>query len=345
MTDTSFETGVMPHFMKKILNKLSNHEHLNYDEAYETLTGITNNLINDAQATAFISAFLMRRITFEELKGFRQAMLDQCREVRLNGSESAIDIVGTGGDGKNTFNISTLACIVVAATGRKVIKHGNYGSTSVSGSSNVLEQAGYVFTHDAAILQKQLDEANLCFLHAPLFHSAMKNIAPIRRNLGIRTFFNLLGPLINPARPAYHLIGTNELAVSRMYHYLMQDSDEKYSIIHNTDGYDELTLTAACKVYGNKGEKLLFADDFGLPPNLPEALDGGSSIPEAATILTGILNNQGTAAQVNAVIANAALAIQTMDGNIPLRQAAAEAREAIESGKASSIFHKLIQIA
>jgi len=344
MNSTTYTEGVLPNFMRKILTKLSNYDSLSYEEAYETLYGITNGMINEAQTIAFISAFVMRKITFEELKGFRQAMLDQCKKTELSGSANAIDIVGTGGDGKNTFNISTLASIVVASTGRKVIKHGNYGSTSVSGSSNVLEHLGYKFTNDTALLQRQLDENNICFLHAPLFHPAMKNVAPIRKSLGIRTFFNLLGPLTNPGMPQYHMIGTNNLSVARMYHYLMQDGDQDYTILHNVDGFDELSLTAECKIYGRKTEKLIYPEDFGMTIINALELDGGNTIAEAAVIGMNVLENKASSTQINVVVANAALAIHTMDDTILLSDAAMIARESIESGAALNTFQRMIKI-
>lgn len=341
MTATYTE-GVLPHFMRKILTKLSNYDSLTYEEAYETLHGITNGMINEAQTIAFISAFVMRRITFEELKGFRQAMIDQCHKINLRGCENAIDIVGTGGDGKNTFNISTLAAIVVASTGRKVIKHGNYGSTSVSGSSNVLEFLGYKFSGEESELQDQLDKNNICFLHAPLFHPAMKNVAAIRKNLGIRTFFNLLGPLTNPANPQYHMVGTNNLSVARMYHILLQDGGQDYTVLHNVDGYDEVSLTAQCKIYGRKKERLLDAESFGLPETNPHELDGGKTVTEAAEIFMNILENKSTASQKNAVLANAGLAIQTLNPDLNLSDSVDLAREALESGKSLTTFNSMI---
>lgn len=341
----TFSEGVLPHFMKKILTRLSNYESLSHDEAYDTLHGITNGLINEAQTIAFISAFVMRRITFEELNGFREAMLDQCLKIDLDGSETAIDIVGTGGDGKNTFNISTLSAIVVASTGQKVIKHGNYGSTSVSGSSNVLEALGYKFNNTKEVLQRQLDENNICFLHAPLFHPAMKNVATIRKNLGIRTFFNLLGPLTNPAQPAYQVIGANSLSVARMYHYLLQDTDKDYIVLHNLDGYDEVSLTASCKIYSNKEEKILKPSSFGLDRVEPTDLKGGKNSADAVKIFTNVLENKCTPGQKSAVLANSAIALQLINEKLNLEDAVAICREVVDKGKALDTFKKMISSA
>lgn len=338
----TFSEGVLPHFMKKILTKLSNYESLSHDEAYDTLHGITNGLINEAQTIAFISAFVMRRITFEELNGFREAMLDQCLRINLAGSETATDIVGTGGDGKNTFNISTLASIVVASTGNKVIKHGNYGSTSVSGSSNVLEALGYKFSNNKDVLQRQLDENNICFLHAPLFHPAMKNVAAIRKNLGIRTFFNLLGPLTNPGQPAYQVIGANSLSVARMYHYLLQDTNKEYIVLHNLDGYDEISLTSDCKIYSNKDEKILKPASFGLKKVEPSELNGGKTGADAVKIFINVLENKGTDRQKNVVIANSAIALHLVNEKLTFEDAVSICREAIDKGDALNTFKKLI---
>lgn len=339
----TFSEGVLPHFMKKILTRLSNYESLSHDEAYDTLHGITNGLINEAQTIAFISAFVMRRITFEELNGFREAMLDQCLRIHMDGSEKAMDIVGTGGDGKNTFNISTLSSIVVASTGQKVIKHGNYGSTSVSGSSNVLEALGYKFSNNKDVLQKQLDDNNICFLHAPLFHPAMKNVATIRKNLGIRTFFNLLGPLTNPGQPAYELIGANSLSVARMYHYLLQDTKKDYIVLHSLDGYDEISLTSDCKIYSNKAEKILKPAHFGLPKVEPKDLDGGKNSADAVKIFMDVLENKGSAGQKNVVVANSAVALQLVDEHLSLEDAVDICRETIDNGKALYTFQKMIR--
>ncbi len=339
---TTYTEGVLPHFMKKILNRLANYDSLSHDEAYDTLQGITNGLINEAQTIAFISAFVMRRITFDELKGFREALLDQCLKIKLDGQDSALDIVGTGGDGKNTFNISTLTSIVLAASGQKVIKHGNYGSTSISGSSNVLESFGYKFSNQQDVLQQQLDEANICFLHAPLFHPAMKNVATIRKNLGIRTFFNLLGPLTNPVQPGYQVLGTNSLSIARMYHYLLQDTKKDYFILHNIDGYDEISLTAECKVYSNKEEKLLNPRSFGFNKIKPEEIFGGDTANSASRIFMEVLENKAAPAQINVVIANSAIALQLVNPTLSLSDAVEQSRELIENGAALSTFKKMI---
>lgn len=342
VNSNTYTEGVLPHFMKKILNRLANYESLTHDEAYDTLQGITNGLINEAQTIAFISAFVMRRITFEELSGFREALLDQCLKIKLNGQESALDIVGTGGDGKNTFNISTLSAIVVAASGQKVIKHGNYGSTSISGSSNVLESLGYKFSNNQEVLQHQLDESNICFLHAPLFHPAMKNVAAIRKSLGIRTFFNLLGPLTNPVQPKYQVLGTNSLSIARMYHYLLQDDKRDYIVMHNIDGYDEISLTAECKIYSNKDEKLLKPSSFGFQRIKGEEIFGGNTPAEASKIFTDVLENKATPAQINVVIANSAIALQLVKPDISIQDAVSECKELIENGAALITFKKMI---
>src|SRR5437763_9753188 len=241
--------------MKKILQYLVEHKTLSREMAKEVLVNIGKGVYNEHEVTAFMTVYLMRSITIEELQGFREALLELCVPVDLNGYD-VIDIVGTGGDGKNTFNISTLACFIVAGAGQKVAKHGNYGATSVSGASNVMEQLGYKFSSDNAKLESEIEEANICFMHAPLFHPALKTVAPIRKNYGLRTFFNMLGPMVNPAAPEYQLVGVYNLEMARIYNYLLQQSDKPFTIIHSLDGYDEISLTNDTKVITNKGEFL-----------------------------------------------------------------------------------------
>src|SRR5260221_10594175 len=224
--------------MKKILQYLFEHKTLSRDQAKDVLINIGRGLYNESEITSFITVFLMRSITIEELQGFRDALLSLAVKTNLEDYE-VIDIVGTGGDGKNTFNISTLSCFIVAGTGQKVAKHGNYGASSISGASNVMEQLGYKFKNDNSKLKKEIEEANICFLHAPLFHPALKTVGPIRKNLAIRTFFNMLGPLVNPAFPKYQLIGVYNLEMARIYNYLLQQSGNSFTIIHGLDGYDE----------------------------------------------------------------------------------------------------------
>lgn len=261
--------------MKEILNILFEHRSLSRSQAREVLVNIASAKYNPSQVASFMSVFLMRPITVDELSGFREAMLDLCLKIRFD-SENTIDIVGTGGDGKDTFNISTLSCFVVAGAGVKVTKHGNYGVRSVSGSSNVLEAIGYKFTNDAAVLNRQVNEAGLCFMHAPLFHPAMKTVAPVRKELGVRTFFNLLGPLVNPCRPKYMLLGTYHLEIMRLYNYLLQETSHQYSIIHSLDGYDEISLTGSYKMVSREGEQVI-EPEIRLKP---EDLSGGKTIRE-----------------------------------------------------------------
>src|ERR1051326_9116907 len=286
--------------MKEILNNLYEHKTLSKETAKEVLVNIASAKYNPSQVASFMSVFLMRPITVEELLGFREAMLELCLKTEFNTNET-IDIVGTGGDGKDTFNISTLSCFVVAGAGVKVTKHGNYGVSSVSGSSNVLETIGYKFTNDINILQKQLDEACLCFMHAPLFHPAMKNVAPIRKELGVRTFFNMLGPIVNPAFPKYHLLGVYNLEMARLYNYLLQQTKNEYVIVHSFDGYDEISLTGNYKVIIKRSERIM-EPAMKLKPEDPF---GGETMDEAAKLFLKILNGEGTAQQNEVVAANA----------------------------------------
>lgn len=325
--------------MKEILNILFEHRSLARVQAKEVLVNIASAKYNPSQVASFMSVFLMRPITVDELSGFREAMLELCLNVKFDAVDT-IDIVGTGGDGKDTFNISTLACFVVAGAGLKVSKHGNYGVSSVTGSSNVLEAIGYKFTKDVADLNRQLNEAGICFMHAPLFHPAMKNVAPVRKELGVRTFFNLLGPLVNPCRPKYMLLGTYNLEIMRLYNYLLQETDHRYSIIHSLDGYDEISLTGNYKVVSAEQEEIV-------EPKIKfkaEELAGGKTVDESANIFMKILKGEGKRAQNEVVVANAAVAINCMKQNLPLEECIGMARESIVSKKAFKVYEKLISL-
>ena len=327
--------------MKAILEKTYNQQSLTYNEAYTTLIAFGRGEVSEIEMAAFISAFNMKEISVDELRGFRDAMLELCLKVELDTHE-AIDMCGTGGDGKNTFNVSTISSFVVAGAGYKVAKHGNYGVSSLCGSSNVLEELGYKFSTDAGELQRNLDEANICFLHAPLFHAAMKHVAPIRRTLGVKTFFNMLGPLVNPSQPSYQLVGVFNLKIGRKYKYLLEDSNRKFRVLHNLDGYDEATLTAPLKALGSDGEKEYYPTDFGLNETKPEELFGGTSIKEAADLFTTILSGNGTAAQTNVILANAGLAINCFNEEKTLADCIEEARESIESGAGINTLKKVL---
>ncbi|PSK92555.1 anthranilate phosphoribosyltransferase [Taibaiella chishuiensis] len=333
--------GALPHLMKQVLNRLRTYETLSREEAKEVLLAINAGYVNEHQVTAFMSVYMMRRPSIAELSGFRDALLEQGVVPGLEAVE-AIDIVGTGGDGKNTFNISTLSAIVVAGAGYKVIKHGNHGATSVSGSSDVLEYLGYRFTTEARVLNRQLETANITFLHAPLFHPAMKRVAHIRRNLGVRTFFNLLGPVSNPAQPGFLLLGANSLPVARMYHYLLQDAGQEYRVVYSLDGYDELSLTGEAKLLGPATDRILSPADFGYAAIAPQELEAGDGVQQAATIFKAVLDNTATRAQQQVVIANSALAIQCRSG-LPLADCMAQAEESLRSGKALSVFQQLLK--
>lgn len=326
--------------MKKILNFLFEHKTLSREQAKEVLTNIAQGVYNESEITSFITVFLMRTITIEELQGFRDALLELCVRIDLNGME-VLDIVGTGGDGKNTFNISTLSCFIVAGTGNKVAKHGNYGASSISGSSNVMEQLGYQFTNDVATLQDQLATTNICFLHAPLFHPALKTVGPIRRNLGIRTFFNMLGPMVNPAFPKHQLVGVYNLEMARIYNYLLQPTGNNFTIIHSLDGYDEISLTGDTKVITNEGERIFTAEELGNRVVNPEDIYGGDTVEQAAKIFIDILEGKGSLAQNAVVLANSAMALQCTGQYSSYDECYQLATESLESGKALGVLKKL----
>ena len=329
--------------MKKILHYLFEHKSLAREDAREVLNDISKGLYSDPEIAAFITVYLMRSITIDELQGFRDALMELCLPVDLKEYE-VIDIVGTGGDGKDTFNISTLSCFIVAGTGAKVAKHGNYGASSISGSSNVMEQLGYTFKSNADQLIKDLEESGICFLHAPLFHPALKLVGPIRKRLGVRTFFNMLGPLVNPASPKYQVIGVYNLEMARLYNYLLQQGDSVFTIVHSLDGYDEISLTGDTKIITATGEKIYNAVELGKRMVSPADIYGGHSIVEAARIFLSIMKGEGTWAQNAVVLANAAMALQCMGRHKDYNECYQAAVESLESGKAYGSFKKLTGI-
>jgi anthranilate phosphoribosyltransferase len=327
--------------MKAILQYLFEHKTLSRKQAYEALLGIGKGLCNEHAITAFMTVYLMRSITIEELQGFQDALLELAIPVDLRGANT-IDIVGTGGDGKDTFNISTLACFIVAGAGQKVAKHGNYGASSVSGASNVMEQLGYTFKNNVDALNRELDAANICFLHAPLFHPALKVVGPIRKNLGMRTFFNMLGPMVNPAAPATQLVGVFSLEMARVYNYLLQQTGKAFTIIHSLDGYDEISLTTDTKVITNNGERIMTPEQLGKRMVMPEDLHGGKTVEEAAAIFKKIISGQGSFAQNAVVLANAAMALFSTGVYADYDTAYAAAVESLDSGKAKKVLDTLI---
>lgn len=330
--------------MKNTLEHLFAHRSLTRAEARAALLQITEGKVPEVQIAAFATVFRMRPIQCQELEGFRDALLERCVRFDLEGRHT-IDIVGTGGDGKNTFNISTCAAFVVAGAGYSVTKHGNYGASSVSGSSNVLEHLGYTFTAQPEVLHRQLDRAGICFFHAPLFHPALKHVARVRKQLGVKTFFNMLGPLVNPASPTYQLFGTFSMQLNRMYQYVLQALGKKFAVVHSLDGYDEVSLTAPVQVRTHLGEQRLSPEDMGLPPCRAEDLSGGKSVANAAQIFVDILENRSTPPRKNVVLANAALAIQTVEPTTSWADCLARATESLESGRALQALNRLLETA
>ncbi len=328
--------------MKEVLNRLIQHQTLSKSEAKEILIHIANGSYNTSQIASFLTVYMMRSVAVEELEGFRDALLELCLNVDLS-MYNPIDLCGTGGDGKDTFNISTLASFVTAGAGVKVAKHGNYGVSSSCGSSNVLEHLGIKFSNDKDYLERAIDQAGICVLHAPLFHPAMKNVAPIRRELGVKTFFNMLGPMVNPAFPPNQMVGVFNLELARLYSYLYQKTDKNFSIVHALDGYDEISLTSDAKIISRGDERMISASDFDLKPLQMSQIAGGNTIENAAKIFLSVLENQSSEAQKQVVCANAALAIKTVK-NIDIKEAYQQARESIESGNALAVFKKLQEL-
>lgn len=328
--------------MKQILNRLINHDRLTKAESREVLVNISEGKYNPSQIASFLTVYMMRSITIEELEGFRDALLDLCVAIDFS-DYNTVDLCGTGGDGKDTFNISTLSSFITAGAGVHVTKHGNYGVSSVSGSSNVMEHLGIKFTNDKDALKRSMDEVGMCVLHAPLFHPAMKNVAPIRREIGVKTFFNMLGPMVNPAFPKNQLVGVFNLELARMYGYLYQKGTKNFTILHALDGYDEISLTGPTKAITNDTEMMLDPADFGVKANTQQDIYGGDSIASSAKIFMDVISGKGSEAQNNVVCANAGMAIATVNGLTPL-EGFEKAKESLMSGKAAEKLRKLIAL-
>lgn len=328
--------------MKETLNRLINHEILPKEDAKQILVNIANGDYNTSQIAAFLTVYMMRSVTIEELEGFRDALLELCLAVDLS-EYNPIDLCGTGGDGKDTFNISTLASFVTAGAGVKVTKHGNYGVSSKCGSSNVMEFLGIKFSNEADFLERSVDEAGICVLHAPLFHPAMKNVAPIRRELAVKTFFNMLGPMVNPAFPKNQMVGVFNLELARMYGYLYQNTDKKFTVLHALDGYDEISLTGNTKTISNNSEGMLKPEDFGVSAVQESDIVGGDTIEESAQIFLDILQGQGSKSQNDVVCANAGIAIATVK-NLSPKEGFEQAKESLMDGKGLKALKKLQEL-
>lgn len=329
--------------MKKILNHLFDHKTLKRQEAEEVLTKIAGGNYSEPEIAAFITVYLMRSITVDELTGFRDALLNLCIRINLDDFDT-IDVCGTGGDGKDTFNISTLSTFVLAGAGAKVAKHGNYGVSSACGSSNIMEYFGYKFSADQDKLHREMDRTGVCFLHAPLFNPAMKNVAPVRRALKVKTFFNMLGPMVNPANPRKQLVGVYSLDLARLYNYLYQQSGIRYAIVHSLDGYDEVSLTGDFKCILNGVEEIVSPVSFGYAMTKGTDLLGGSTVQEAADLYLSILQGRGTEAQTNVVIANTQVALMCYFPDLSSEACRNLAEDSLKSGKALLAFNKLIDM-
>jgi anthranilate phosphoribosyltransferase len=329
--------------MKEILQRLTSHLTLDREEARNVLKRIAAGEYNNSQVTAFLTVYMMRMITVHELAGFRDALLELCLATDLS-EFNTIDLCGTGGDGKNTFNISTLSSFVVAGAGGKVAKHGNYGVSSSCGSSNVLEHLGYKFTNDRDTLRNQIDKANICFLHAPLFHPAMKAVGPIRRELSVKTFFNMLGPMVNPSFPQNQLVGVWNLETARLYNYIYQQTDKNYTIIYSLDGYDEISLTSEFKMISNLEDDLLDPEKIGFSRLAPNDIMGGESVEESVKIFMNIIRGNGTDAQRSVVIANSGMAIRKLFPGKNLQACFALAEDSLQGGKALTMLNKLLEL-
>ncbi len=325
--------------MKNTLNKIIERQPLTFQEAKNIIYAIAEEKINDAQIVAILVGLQMRGLQLAEIKGFREALLELCLPVDLDAS-NALDLCGTGGDGKNTFNISTTTSFVVSAMGYKVIKHGNYGVSSSCGSSNVLEELGYTFTNDSKILNKQLEASNICFLHAPLFHPTLMKVGPLRKNLGIRTFFNSLGPLVNPVQPKNQLTGTFNLELAKIYQHILKDDRNEFRVVYGMDGYDELTLTDQTRILGRTSDEYLSANNFSIDAVNSESIHSGNSIKDASDIVRSILRGESSVEKTNVIAANTALALQCYHPNESIQNLFNEAVSFIRKGETAK-FHKI----
>jgi anthranilate phosphoribosyltransferase len=329
--------------MKDILNGLFEHRYLNREDARGLLRDIAEGKYNEAQISALITVFLMRSISVDELLGFREALLEMSLEVDF-GDAPFIDVVGTGGDGKNTFNISTAACFVVAGAGYRVAKHGNYGASSISGASNVMEQLGVRFTTDKDRLRKSMDTCGMAYLHAPLFNPALKAVASVRKNLGVRSFFNVLGPLVNPARPKHQLLGVYSLPMFRLYSYVYEASGIRYGVVHSLDGYDEISLTGDFKIALPEREKIYSPEMLNMERCDAADLYGGDTPEQSALIFKAVMERTAARAQMNCVIANATFAIQTLCPGKKIEDCTGEAADSLMSGKALTVLKRFVEV-
>lgn len=330
--------------MKEVLNKLFEDQCLSRKEAHEILKRIANKEYNDSQIAAFTSVFIMRSVSVEEFLGFVDALLELCVDAQALQAYNPIDIVGTGGDNKNTFNISTLSSFVLAAAGYKVAKHGNYAASSVSGASTVMQEFGVKFTNDISKLERSLEKTNMAYLHAPLFNEALKAVAPVRKQLGIRTIFNMLGPIANPARPKQTVLGVYNLKAARIYSYIYQHTNVNYSILHSLDGYDEISLTGAFKLINKSGEFIYSPDELGFKTLKEADLYGGNTVEAASKIFSDLIENKAGESQKNVVIANSAIAINTMNPALNFADCILQAKDAIESGKLKKTFTEFLEL-
>ncbi len=329
--------------MKNTLNYLFAQNKLTKEEAKAIMTRIGKGEFSESEIASFLTVYLMREITPAELSGFREAFLDLCIPVDLS-EYNTIDVCGTGGDEKNTFNISTSAAFVMASLGIKVVKHGNYGVSSSCGSSNVLESLGYKFSNDQSKIRREIEETNICYLHAPFFHPAMKNVAPVRKNLKVKTFFNLLGPMVNPCRPQNQIVGVYNQEVQELYNNVYKDLDINYFILYSLDGYDEISLTDNFRAISKTEDKIWKVDELGFKTVKQEDLYGGDTVEDSAKIFTSVLEGKGTPAQMQAVTANAAFGIKCVYPEKSISDCIAMSKEALESGKALQTFHKVLDL-
>lgn len=324
--------------MKRYLDKIMDKEYFSKQDASGFIHAVAQQSISNEEIAAVLIGIQIRGVALDEIEGFRTALLELALKPEIN-TENAIDLCGTGGDGKDTFNISTISSLVLAAMGQKVIKHGNYGVSSSCGSSNVLEQLGFKFTTDEKVLNAELETKNICFLHAPLFHPTLKGVAPIRKNLGVRTIFNALGPLVNPVQPPNQLTGTFSLELAKIYQHILRANRESYHVVYSMDGYDEISLTDDTRLLSQSHDHIFSAHSLQIQKVNPEEIKSGGTIENAAKLAKSILRGEGTNSQNKVVAANVALARKTVQPNLNFKDCFEDSLTFIESGQTAKHFN------
>lgn len=319
--------------MSSLVEDILEGRRLSVEEGRSLMEEMLHDQFPLPRVAALVTCIRVRGVTVDLLDGFSQALLDAATPVDLR-TDNLVDVCGTGGDGKDSFNISTTVAFILAGAGYKVAKHGNVAVSSSCGSSNVLEALGVPLTADTSRLQRSLEQSGVCFLHAPLFHPALRRFGPMRKELGFKTVFNALGPLVNPVRPSYQFAGVYNLELQRLYSTLLQRRGGRFAVVHSLDGYDEVSLTGVARVTTRQGTYELRPRDLGVSTLSPESIRGPGDAVAGAALITAILEGRGSSAHEDVTCANAAVAIHSFEGGGELSYCMERARESLRSGRA-----------